>query len=187
MDDEVGWVDEDEVNQLFLVLTKNMKELKLSKRTFSSGNFDDGFSGGDGSGVDFSGDSFNDNFGSGSFDGRDNSNGGFFGEDGSNSDGSNNDDKLKLENEYLTLRYKLRLKAAKAFIEYGDIPESNYEKHLRRSSILDDEDVQLKVTSYLQQHKFNTTIHNFCDYISNEILPSVGIEEKTKISKSTAI
>src|SRR6266498_2838980 len=31
-DDEVGWVDEDEAKQLFLVLTKNMKELKLSKR-----------------------------------------------------------------------------------------------------------------------------------------------------------
>ncbi|CAG8686046.1 1734_t:CDS:2, partial [Funneliformis caledonium] len=166
MDDEVGWVDEDEAKQLFLVLTKNMKELKLSKHpqtlyqllnnhntgSSSGSNFGDSSSSGDGSGIDFS--------------------------DSSNSDGSNNDsfndnfnddkiiknvqfnaliniieDKLKLKNEYLISGYKLRLKAG--------------------SSILDDEDVQLKVTSYLQQHKFNTTVHNFRDYISNEILPSV--------------
>ncbi len=297
-DDEVGWVDEDEAKQLFLVLTKNMKELKLSKRPLvnignsrttkyrqkvkalenrkkngqtlyqllnnhntggsSGGNFGDGSSGSDSSSVDFGGGSSGGNFGGGSSSGDSSgvdfgggSPGGNFGGgssddgDGSNSDGSNNDDsngnsndtdkiitnaqfnaliniiedKLKLENEYLTPGYKLRLKAvqhylqllnkghaklkasqtiadllnrgiwfarcvrswAKAFIEYGDVLESNHGKHLRGSSILDDEDVQLKVTSYLQQHKFDTTVHNFCDYISNEILPSVGIEEKTKI------
>ena len=32
IDDEVGWTDEDEAEQLFLVLTKNMKALKHSKR-----------------------------------------------------------------------------------------------------------------------------------------------------------
>ncbi|CAG8492449.1 6966_t:CDS:2, partial [Funneliformis caledonium] len=31
IDDEVGWTDEDEAEQLFLVLTKNMKALKHSK------------------------------------------------------------------------------------------------------------------------------------------------------------
>ena len=36
----------------------------------------------------------------------------------------------------------------KAFIKYGDIPNSNREKYLRKS-IIDDEDIQLKVTSYL--------------------------------------
>ena len=277
MDDEVGWVDENEAKQLFLVLTKNMKELKLSKRPLvnignsrttkyrqkvkalqnrkknrqtlyqllnnhnaggsSGGNFGGGSSGGgDGSGVDFDGGSSGGNFGGGFSDDGDSSN-----SDGSNNDGSNNDgsdgnskiiknaqfnaliniieDKLKLEDKHLTPGYKLQLKAvqhylqllnkghaklkasqtvadllnrgiwfarcvrswAKAFIEYGDVPESNHGKHLRGSSILDDEDVQLKVTSYLQQHKFDITVHNFCDYISNEILPSVGIEEKTKI------
>ncbi|CAG8634120.1 13119_t:CDS:1, partial [Funneliformis caledonium] len=60
----------------------------------------------------------------------------------------------------------------KSFIEYGDVSNSNREKYLRKS-IIDNEDVQLKVTSYLQQHKFDITIHSFCDYIANEILPSI--------------
>ncbi|CAG8707617.1 576_t:CDS:2, partial [Funneliformis caledonium] len=138
----------------------------------SDGNFGDGSSDSDGSSVDFSGSSFGSNFGSDSFDGKDGSNGNFFGGDSSNSDGSNNDE--------IWFAHCIR-SWAKAFIEYGDISKSNHGKHFRGSSILDDKDVQLKVTSYLQQHKFNTTVYNFHDYISNEILPSVGIEEKTKI------
>jgi len=69
----------------------------------------------------------------------------------------------------------------KSFIIYGDIPQSNRGKHFKGSSILNDEDIQLKVTSYLRQHKFDVTVTSFCDYISNEILPSIGIEKKNKI------
>ncbi|CAG8584683.1 4789_t:CDS:2 [Funneliformis caledonium] len=141
-DDEVEWVDKDEAKQLFLVLTKNMKELKLSKRPSSSYNFGNGSFGDNGSGVDFGGGSFSGNFGGSSFDGRDGSNSSFFGEDGSNSDSSNNDssndnsnddkiiknaqfnaliniieDKLKLENKYLTPEYKLRLKAIQHYLQ----------------------------------------------------------------------
>ncbi|GBB88203.1 hypothetical protein RclHR1_14740003 [Rhizophagus clarus] len=58
--------------------------------------------------------------------------------------------------------------------------------HLKGSSILDDEDIQLKVASYLRQHKFDITVDSFLDFISEEILPSVGIENKTTISKKTA-
>ena len=70
---------------------------------------------------------------------------------------------------------------AKTFINYGDIPQSNRRKHFKGSSILNDEDVQLKVASYLRQHKFDVTVTSFYDYISNEILPSIGIEKKNKI------
>ncbi|GES93696.1 hypothetical protein RCL_jg27178.t1 [Rhizophagus clarus] len=58
--------------------------------------------------------------------------------------------------------------------------------HLKGSSILDDEDIQLKVASYLRQHKFDITVDSFLDFISEEILPSVGIENKITISKKTA-
>ncbi|CAG8602960.1 6423_t:CDS:2 [Funneliformis caledonium] len=43
-----------------------------------------------------------------------------------------------LNKEYAKLKNK-------AFIEYGDVPNSNYEKHLRENSIIDDENIQLKV------------------------------------------
>ncbi|GES72956.1 hypothetical protein RCL_jg15606.t1 [Rhizophagus clarus] len=75
---------------------------------------------------------------------------------------------------------------AKAFKNYGDIPKDNRGQHLKGSSILDDEDIQLKVASYLRQHKFDITVDSFLDFISEEILPSVGIENKTTISKKTA-
>ena len=70
---------------------------------------------------------------------------------------------------------------SKAFINYGDVPKINHGEHFKGSSIIDDENVQLKVASYLRQHKFDITVNNFCDYVVNEILPSIGIEQKTKI------
>jgi hypothetical protein len=284
IDDEIGWTDADEAEQLFSVLAKNMKALKKSKRplvnignsrttkyrkkikaienrkkngqtlfqllknqdnsdddnlgdssfgSFGSGSsdrFSSGISSGNSfSGVGFSGDnsSHNNNFSSVRSSGEVS-----LGDDniiGSNSNNAKNtqlntlinviEDKLKIENNHLTPGYKLRLIAvqhylqllnkghakleasqivadllnkgiwfarcvrswAKEYIEYGDVPHSNRGKHLRESSILDDEDVQLKVASYLQQHKFDTTVHSFCDYIANEVLPSVGIEKRTKI------
>jgi len=46
---------------------------------------------------------------------------------------------------------------------------------------LEDEDVKLKINSYLRENKFDITISKFCDYVSDEILPYIGIENKTKI------
>ncbi|RGB29139.1 hypothetical protein C1646_766944 [Rhizophagus diaphanus] len=48
-------------------------------------------------------------------------------------------------------------------------------------SLLDDEDVWFKILSYLQKVKHNVTIQSFCDYMSSEILPFLGIETKTII------
>lgn len=70
---------------------------------------------------------------------------------------------------------------SKAFIEYGDIPKCRHGEHLVGTSILEDEDVKLKINSYLRENKFDITISKFRDYVSDEILPYIGIENKTKI------
>ena len=70
---------------------------------------------------------------------------------------------------------------SKAFIEYGDIPKCRCGEHLVGTSILEDEDVKLKINSYLRENKFDITISKFRDYVSDEILPYIGIENKTKI------
>ena len=70
---------------------------------------------------------------------------------------------------------------AKAFKNYDDVPKINHGQHLKGSSILDDDDIQLKIASHLRQHKFDISVNSFCDFISEEILPSVGIENKTTI------
>ncbi|PKY36542.1 hypothetical protein RhiirB3_459385 [Rhizophagus irregularis] len=57
----------------------------------------------------------------------------------------------------------------------------NYE-----SSFIDDKDIQLKVASYLHQHKFDVTVNSFCNFVNEEILPSIGIENKITISEKTA-
>jgi hypothetical protein len=70
---------------------------------------------------------------------------------------------------------------SKAFLEYGDVPKCRRGQHLIGSSILDDEDVKSKISSYLRKNKFNVTNSKFCDYVSEEILPIIGIENKTSI------
>lgn len=70
---------------------------------------------------------------------------------------------------------------SKTFLEYGDVPKCRRGQHLIRSSILNDEDVKSKISSYLRTNKFNITSSKFCDYVSNEILPRIGIENKTSI------
>jgi hypothetical protein len=70
---------------------------------------------------------------------------------------------------------------SKAFILYNDVPKNNHGLHLKGSSIIEDEDIQLKIASYLRQNKFNININDFCDYVAKEILPSIGIEKKNKI------
>ncbi|GES92520.1 hypothetical protein RCL_jg28850.t1 [Rhizophagus clarus] len=73
---------------------------------------------------------------------------------------------------------------AKSYTLYNDIPQIGRGKYSGKS-LLEDEGVRLKVSSYLRKMKHNVTIHNFCDYISSEILPSLGIETKTTISTRT--
>jgi hypothetical protein len=70
---------------------------------------------------------------------------------------------------------------SKAFIEYGDIPKCRRGEHLVGTSILEDEDVKLKINSYLRENKFDITVSKFREYVSDEILPYIGIENKTKI------
>ncbi|CAG8748771.1 864_t:CDS:2, partial [Funneliformis caledonium] len=62
----------------------------------------------------------------------------------------------------------------KAFINYNDVPKINHGKHFKGSSIIDDENVQLKVAVYLRQHKFDITVNNFRDYVTNEIYLSLA-------------
>jgi hypothetical protein len=70
---------------------------------------------------------------------------------------------------------------SKTFLEYGDVPKCRCGQHLIGSSILNDEDVKSKISSYLRINKFDITSPKFCDYVSNEILPKIGIENKTNI------
>ncbi|RGB22066.1 hypothetical protein C1646_776698 [Rhizophagus diaphanus] len=55
---------------------------------------------------------------------------------------------------------------------------SNRRQHFKGSSILNDEDVQLKISLYLQQHKFDVTVNSFCDFICEEILPSIANQQQ---------
>ena len=70
---------------------------------------------------------------------------------------------------------------SKSFLEYGDVPKSRRGQHLIGSSVLDDEDVRSKISSYLRINKFKITNSKFCDYVSDEILPMIGIENKISI------
>jgi hypothetical protein len=69
---------------------------------------------------------------------------------------------------------------AKSYTLYNDIPQIGRGKYPGKS-LLEDEGVRLKISSYLRKMKHNVTIQNFCDYISSEILPSLGIETKKTI------
>ncbi|CAB4432860.1 unnamed protein product [Rhizophagus irregularis] len=69
---------------------------------------------------------------------------------------------------------------AKSYALYDNIPQIGHGKYPGKS-LLDDEDVWLKISSYLRKVKHNVTIQSFCDYVSSEILPSLGIETKTTI------
>ncbi|CAJ0825212.1 16269_t:CDS:2 [Entrophospora sp. SA101] len=67
----------------------------------------------------------------------------------------------------------------KSFIEYGDISYKKRGKHLRGSII--DEDVQIKISSFLRKEKFNVTVNNFKEFIAKDIFPSIGVENETAI------
>ncbi|CAB4391219.1 unnamed protein product [Rhizophagus irregularis] len=112
------------------------------------------------------------------------------------------EDKLKIEDQQLTSGHKMRLKATQYYFhllerEHSKLNASQmvaemlnrgvwFARCVRRSSLIDDENIQLKVASYLRQHKFDVTINSFCNFVNEEILSSIGIENKTTISEKTA-
>jgi len=61
------------------------------------------------------------------------------------------------------------------------IPFSKRGKHCKVKSLLDDEGIQMQVTSYLREKKFEFYVADFVDYITNTIFPSLGIETKITI------
>ncbi|PKK56901.1 hypothetical protein RhiirC2_799081, partial [Rhizophagus irregularis] len=116
--------------------------------------------------------------------------------------------KLKTENQQLTSGHKMRLKAVQYYFQllskgHAKLKASqtvaellnrgvwfarcvrswakafkNYDYVPKRSSILNDKDVQLKISLYLQQHKFDVTVNNFRDFICKEILPSIANQQQ---------
>ncbi|CAG8742762.1 17712_t:CDS:2 [Rhizophagus irregularis] len=62
------------------------------------------------------------------------------------------------------------------------IPISKREKHCKIKSLLDDEDVQMQIATYLHENKFEFYVADFVDYVKNVVFPSLGIEQETTIS-----
>jgi hypothetical protein len=61
------------------------------------------------------------------------------------------------------------------------IPISKRGKHCKIRSLLDDEDVQMQITAYLRENKFEFYVADFIDYVKNTVFPSIGIEQETTI------
>ena len=61
------------------------------------------------------------------------------------------------------------------------IPFSKRGKHCKVKSLLDDEDIQMQIASYLREKKFEFYVADFVDYVTNTIFPSLGVEMKTTI------
>ncbi|CAG8715719.1 1511_t:CDS:2 [Rhizophagus irregularis] len=68
----------------------------------------------------------------------------------------------------------------KSYALYNNIPQIGRSKYPGKS-LIDDEDIWLKISSYLRKVKHNVTIQSFCDYVSSEILPFLEIETKITI------
>jgi len=63
----------------------------------------------------------------------------------------------------------------------GTLPESFRGKHPKVKSLLEDEDVQAEVVSYLRGNKFEFYVADFVNYISNIVFPKLGIERTKQI------
>jgi len=61
------------------------------------------------------------------------------------------------------------------------IPFSKRGKHCKIKSLLNDEDIQIQVTSYLREKKFEFYVADIVDYVTNTIFLSLGIKPKTTI------
>ena len=75
---------------------------------------------------------------------------------------------------------------ANQYLSDGALLVSRRGKHQKVVSILNDEDIIIKINQYLHVQKFNLKIPDFINYISNEIFPFVGYERNKKISEATA-
>ena len=58
--------------------------------------------------------------------------------------------------------------------------------HAKIRSLLLNEDLKLQVNEYLRIHKFKLNVADFVKFVEDEVIPALGIEEKTSISYSTA-
>jgi hypothetical protein len=61
------------------------------------------------------------------------------------------------------------------------IPISKREKHCKIKSLLDNEDVQMQIATYLRENKFEFYVADFVDYVKNVVFPSLEIEQETTI------
>ena len=75
---------------------------------------------------------------------------------------------------------------ANQWLKNGIIVTSKRGRHAKVRSFLLHEDLKLQVTEYLRAHKFKLNVANFVKFVEDEVIPTLGIEEKTSISCSTA-
>lgn len=75
---------------------------------------------------------------------------------------------------------------ANQWLNKGTIITSKRGRHAKIRSLLLHEDFKLRVTEYLRMHKFELNVADFVKFIEDEVIPALGIEEKTNISYSTA-
>ncbi|CAJ0914460.1 8453_t:CDS:10 [Entrophospora sp. SA101] len=69
----------------------------------------------------------------------------------------------------------------KSFIKYGDVSYKKRGENLR-GCIIDDEDVQVKILSFLRKEKFNVSV-NFKEFIAKDIFPIIGVENEMTIRR----
>jgi hypothetical protein len=53
--------------------------------------------------------------------------------------------------------------------------------HRKTSSLLDDEDIKLRIIEFLNEKKFKFNINDFINHLSSVIFPCVGVEKETNI------
>jgi len=68
----------------------------------------------------------------------------------------------------------------------GEISMSKRGKHQKIKSIINDEDVKMKIARYLRGNRFTLSINNFIKFICDEVFPSLGYERRKEINKDTA-
>ena len=61
------------------------------------------------------------------------------------------------------------------------IPISKWEKHCKIKSLINNEDVQMQITTYLCENKFEFYVADFIDHEKNTIFLSLGIEQEITI------
>jgi len=72
------------------------------------------------------------------------------------------------------------------WLNNGMIISSKCGCHAKIRSLLLNEDLKLQVNEYLRIHKFKLNVADFVKFVEDEVIPALGIEEKTSISYSTA-